>query len=75
MVFMGESEWRFDVDRWRERMDPKTEQRNQHSAHVFSWKLWYMTEGKHFDNGRRHAGNQLIDPPINAQCSPRKEAP
>ena len=53
----------------RNYMDPITEKRTQHSAHVRTWKLWWCLEGKHFDNGRRHPDFQLENPPVNAQCA------
>lgn len=38
-----------------------------HDAHVKSWLLWYMLEGRHFDNCLRHPDFQLLDAPANAQ--------
>jgi hypothetical protein len=60
-------------------MDPYSEKPSQHSAHVRTWKHWWCIEGRHFDNGRRHADHQLQNPPANAQCHflnvPIAEAP
>ncbi len=50
-------------------MDPSTERRWLHNAHVRAWKLWWSLEGRHFDNGRRHPDWQLSSPPDNAQCA------
>lgn len=29
------------------------------SAHVYAWKVWYLREGRHFDNSLRHPDHQL----------------
>lgn len=54
-----------------DKMDPFRESLLDFNAHVAAWKWWYQSEGRHFDNGLRHADHQLIEPPINAQCAPR----
>ena len=53
--------------KWIYAMDPETEPRDEHCAHVRTWKKWYCIEGGHYYNACLDQDHQIESPPANAQ--------